>query len=403
METNRSDEELARLAAAGSEDAFAELFRRNFPRLYDFALRLARDRDTAGAAVQSASFRLLQSLRNNEPQALPFRLQLFALTHHELTQRLRRRSAQVLEGEEAFASAEPIDLANQALAPELPDLARQAWQANRELRLGDQELLDLTLRQKLATPEIASVVGAKQEEVEGRLARVREELEQTFSALLLLGRGRRECLDLDFLVGEAQWSASTRRRVLGHVQGCQLCQGTRRRYPNAVDLLAIFSAVPPPAGWQETILQRLLEAARTGTEAPAPMVSAAPPPGGLYGAGGGGGGIGGWFRNLSEGNSRGPLLIALGGLLLVVIIVFSALCTAGAFDSADKPEPTASPTITETPTETVTGTPSPSVTPTDTPLPPPTSTPLPPTATPLPPTATPLPPTATPLPPSPTP
>ena len=411
----RSDDELARQVSAGDEEAFAELYRRSFGRLYDFAIRLTRNRDMAAAAVQMSLLRAYQALRI-EPPPGPIRPQLFAIAHQDITDRMRRGSPEVLEGEEAFIAADPSRLTQPGPANALPDLARIAWQVARELKTDEYELLDLNSRQELDVDEIASVLRARQDTVQSKLARAREQAEQSFSGLLLLSRGRQECLDLDFLVGDDQWSPGLQRRVLRHLQSCQACQATRRGYPTFTEVLATLTLVPAPGDWEETILTRLQDAVRTGAPAaaPAPVAPVAPvptppapsPPGPFPEAAGGGGGIGGWFnRVFRQGGPRGPLLAGLAVVLLIAIIALAALCGAGAFDGGE-PIPTASPSpsATASPTATLTPTATPTLTPTATPLPPPTATPVPPppTATPVPPPPPPPPPTATPVPPPPT-
>lgn len=417
----RSDDELARQAGGGDEAAFVELYRRYFPRLYDLALRLTRDRDVAAAVAQASFFRAYHGLRAGEVQP-SFKIQLFAIAHRDLTERLHRRPAAVLEGEEAFAAADPSGLTTAIPAADLADLARLAWRAARELKTDEYELLDLSVRQQLDATEAATVLGTRPEAVERRLRRLQDFFEESFTSLLLLSRGRQECLDLDFLVGEDGGSSATRRRIIKHLRSCELCQTTRRRYLPAAELLSALTPAPAPAGWQETILVRLLEAARAGapTSGPSPAAPlgaappARPPTGGFTIARGGG--IGDWFDRLfGRGGARGPLLVVLGGALLAAIVALAALCGAGAFDGGgEEATPTTTATVTTTPTATTTTTPTatptetasptalPSETPapTETPLPtdtpPPPDTPAPPTDTPAPPTDTPILPTDTP-------
>ena len=397
----RDDEELARQASAGDDEAFTELYGRFFGRLYDFAIRLTRDRDVAAAAVQMSLLQAYQGMRAGQFQAA-VSLQLFALVHHDLTQRLGRGRPDVVEGEEAFAVGDAGLLPHTAMAADLPALAHIAWQSARELKPDEYELLDLNLRQQLDVDDISTVLRTKPEPVRSKLGRVREQQEQSYRGLLLLTRGRQECLDLDFLIGDDEWSSSLERRIMRHLQSCESCQTTSRRYPGFGEVLATLALVPPPAGWPEIVLARLQDAIRGGS------AGAAPPPGDPFAAAGGGLGYG--FREFFGHGNRGPLLIGLGAVLLVVIIALSALCVGGAFDGDEAGQtPTITTTATSAPTETSTETPTstPTLTatqvpPTETPLPPPTAPPPPPaTATPPPPPPPP-PPTATPVPPPPT-
>jgi DNA-directed RNA polymerase specialized sigma24 family protein len=391
-----ADDELARLVAQGDEAAFAAVYGRYFARIYDFALRVSRDREIAALVVQATFLRVYQALRAGQTEA-PVRLQLFAGAHHDLAERLRYRRGPPPESEEPFAAAHASVLPNPALAGELPELARLAWLVCGEIKLDEYELLDLDVRQQLDPGEIAVIHRSRPETVEQRLARLRAAFDDSFAARLVLSRGRRTCLDLDFLAGDEQWSAGLRRRVVRHLQSCLTCQGTRDRYPSGTALLAAFVPVPAPAGWEETILTRLQEAARSGAlaQAPAPPAVAPPPPRRprepLPQPAAAGPTVAELVQGLfAGGGARGPLIAVLGGGLLVLAIILGTLCAAGAFDGGTSFSETATPTRTRTPSATPTAslTRTPTLTPTSPPLP--TDTPVPTaTAEPPPPTATP--------------
>ena len=403
----RSDDELVRLIGDGDEAALAALYRRYFGRVYDYALRISRDREVAALAVQSSLLRALGAARAGTSEGT-FRFQLFAGAHYDLADRLRRRREPGQEPDESFSLVDPTLAGSPSLAGELPALGRAAWQACTSLRLDDYELLDLSVRQRLDAGEIAGIVRTRPETVERRLAAAEAELAASFTTLLLVARGRQACLDLDFLVGDEPWSPSLRRRVARHLATCLTCQRTCERYPGALAMLAAFTLAPAPNGWPETILTRLQEAIRSGAApepiavrpvalpAPAPRVprvreAAAGPAGGGFGEVAGG--------LIAGAGSRGPLIAVLAGAILVAAITVGALCAGGVFDSDGGPSG-ATPTVSPTPrnTRTPTASPTPTGTVTGTPVPlAPTATPLPPTA--VPPTVTqPPPPPATPVP-----
>jgi len=393
----RSDDELVRLIGDGDEAALAALYRRYFGRVYDYALRISRDREVAALVVQSSLLRALGAARAGASQET-FRFQLFAGAHFDLAGRLRRRREPGPEPDESLSLADPALAGSPSLAADLPELGRAAWQACTSLRLDDYELLDLSVRQRLDAGEIAGIVRARPETVERRLAAAGTELEASFATLVLIARGRQACLDLDFLVGEETWSPSLRRRVARHLDTCLTCQRTRERYPGALAILAAFALAPAPSGWQETILARLQEALRAGATLepvavrsvamPAPVPRAAPRPRetAATAAAGGFGEVAGGI--IAGAGSRGPLLAVLAGAILVAAVTIGALCAGGVFDSGGGPSgvtPTVSPTPKDTRTPTASPTPSATISATPVPLVP-TSTPPPPTA--VPPTAT---------------
>ena len=258
-----SEEELARLAADGDQAAFAELFRRHFASLYDYSVRMSRDRDVAALVVQASFLSAYGTLSSSEPQA-PFKLQVLASAHRDLPERLRRRRGAVTESDEPYAAADSSRLADPEQGAVLQDLAPIVWHTAAEMRLEDYELLDLSLRQGLDVSEIAAVLRSRPATVQSRLARATAGFESGLAARLLLSRGRRACVDLDFLIGQDEWSAALGRRVVRHLQSCQTCQATRERLPGGVELLAALTPVPPPPGWEDTILDRLRTAAGSG-------------------------------------------------------------------------------------------------------------------------------------------
>lgn len=420
----QSDEELARLAAGGDERAFSDLYNRYVPEVFDYAIRISRDRDIAALVLQSAFLRLHQTLQSG---TLPpsIKLQLFAGAHHDLAERMRGRRMPVMEGEEAFVVADAARLARSVPGPELHELTRLAWQAARELRPEDYELLDLSIRRGLSDEEIAAFMRTRPQSVQVRLDRARGLFEDSFSSLVLLTYGRRACLDLDFLVAEDKWSSSLRRRILQHTASCPVCQSTRGAYISAAEALAAIAVAPAPPGWQAIMLSRLLKAREGGEATPAgpllpgnvpapapvstpeaaaaasaspytarPMTSYSTSPG--------------VFDRFADwGGGRGPLVAVFGGGLLILLMIFGALCSAGAFDSGSPSKATGTPTVTRTATRTRTPTITATLTATNTPPPQSTDTPEPtevptsaPTNTPVPapPTNTPapVPPTSTP-------
>jgi RNA polymerase sigma factor (sigma-70 family) len=422
----QSDEELAQLAAGGDERAFSDLYNRYFPEVFDYAIRISRDRDIAALVLQSSFLRLYQLLQAGSPPP-SVKLHLYAGAHHDLAERMRARKSAIVEGEEAFAGADPARIERQLPAAELHEQTRLVWQAVRELRPDDYELLDLSIRRGLSDEEIASFRRVRSQSVQTRLDSARQTLEDSFSSLLLLTYGRRACLDFDFLVAEDKWSTSLRRRILQHMESCPVCQGTRRAYMSAAEALAAIAAVPAPPGWQAIMLSRLLKAREGGEAAPAgpllpntPAPVVVPTPEQIAGATPSASPYSARpmasyssnpspFERLPDFSGRGPLIAVFGGALLIVLMIFLGLCSAGAFDGGDDdvsatgtPTTTGTATRTRTPTATTTSTQTPTFEPlptetevptdiptevpqpTDTPVPQPTDTPVPqPTNTPL--------------------
>jgi len=411
------------------DEGTVNLYDRFFDDIYDYAIRLSQDREISALVIQSSFLRVFRA--QAEGTLTDPVVQLFGGAHLDVAERLRDRRGATEASEEPYASIDPARLTTPVEEP--VELGQMAWSAAIDLKLNDYELLDLATRRGLSLEQAAGVLGQRPESVQRRLLNVTDGLERSMRARILFVRGRRECLDLDFLLGDGEWSTSLARRISKHAETCLTCQNTLRRLPASTALLAGLVNVPAPAGWKETMYDRLVEALG-GEPAPLPLaaialggtaaaaaaaaaVAAEPgveatqaamptqmpetrstlPETGL--AGDGGGPFGDGFGAVFGEGPRGPILIALLGGLLAVVVVIGALCATGAFsgdDDDDEPEATETPTVTET--EEATGTPSPTVTPTATPTQPPPPTQAPPTSTPNP-TSTPPPePTDTPEP-----
>ena len=385
----------------GGGDTFAELYERQFASVYDYAIRLSHDRDIAALVVQSSFLRVRQN--QSDPiagiQEAP-KLELFFAAHYEVAERLRQQRDAAQENDVAFAALDPGKIENTAAADQLPALAGLVWQAATSLRLNDYELLELSVRQGMDAGEIAAVLRTRPEAIENKLSDAHDGLESAFSSLIVIERGRRACVDLDFLIGEDAWSPSLQRRVGQHLQTCQTCAETRAGLPLAREMLSSLLPVAAPAGWQQTILDRLQNAPRTAASASVADAAGSQPPQRRAEPlperfGGGGGELGDWVRGVfGGGGARGPLLGAALGALLTLIVLLTGLCVGGAFDgggdggdTATTPSPTATatasgsvtPTVTTTPTVTITPTPLPAEpiatdVPADTPVPSATAT-----------------------------
>ena len=366
---------------SGGGDAFAELYERQFASVYDYAVRLSRDRDTAALVVQSSFLRVRQEQSGpagGTQEAL--NIELFSGAHQDVAERLRQQRDAAQESDEAFTALDTDKIENTAAADELPALARLVWQAATSLRLNDYELLELGVRQGMDAGQIAAVLRTRPEAIEKKLVDAQDALESAFSSLIVIERGRRACVDLDFLIGEDAWSPSLQKRVRQHLQTCQTCAETRSGYPAAREMLSSLLPVAAPAGWQQTILERLQSAPRATAPASAAQAAAGPPsqrraePLPERFGGGGGGELGDWIRGVfGGGGARGPLLGAALGALLMLIVLLTGLCAGGAFDGGGDGETaaTASPTATATADGSVTptATTTPTVTTTPTPLP----------------------------------
>lgn len=265
-DNERTDEELAREASEGRQEAFAVLYERCFSRIYDFARRILRDEDDAADATQQTFLKAYVALQRAEEPPRIFRSWIFSIAHHEALDRVRRRRRTLADGDELLAT---LPDASPESAPEREaerrDAARHVWRAVGGLRPEEQSLLLLNVREGLDAGEIASVLGKRRETVHVMLSRARDAFEDSFTALLLLARGRRDCVELDAIRAAGELSPRLRRRIRQHLSGCEVCQRNRRRFATAAEVLGALVPAPAPVLLRDTVWSQL----SSGSMAPA--------------------------------------------------------------------------------------------------------------------------------------
>jgi DNA-directed RNA polymerase specialized sigma24 family protein len=157
-----SDEELAYRAASGERSAFDRLHERHAPGLYDFAVRVVRDRRLATRAVKAAAAearaRLVDGSGRGSPKAL-----LYATLH-------RAALDSVLAGGDAVVEDPALPL-----APPGGD-GQAVWASAAALASQDYALLDLHVRRGLQADEIAIGLGVARGALALRLERLQQDL-----------------------------------------------------------------------------------------------------------------------------------------------------------------------------------------------------------------------------------
>jgi len=232
------DEQLAGLLSSKTPGAFSATAERYLDTLYDFALRLTLNRETAAAAVLAALERTPETLAESDASNL--KTLLLGLVRDEALARAPRRAAAragVLAGDDPIFSrtAETND----------PAPAVWAWTAVRELRQSDFSLLALSLLEGLTTEEIARIASLSSADAAAAIARLRASFEDAYQGLVLFSQGAAGCEDLATLVEpHPEMSAALRRDILRHAAGCAQCPATLAIYPNAEEALAGLAMIP---------------------------------------------------------------------------------------------------------------------------------------------------------------
>jgi RNA polymerase sigma-70 factor, ECF subfamily len=265
IQPEAADSQLIDRAEQGDRDAFAALYRRHFQGLYDFALRIVRDDDLAADVVQSTFVKAWDAARKQKEVA-NVKAWLYTIAHNlaidEL--RLRKRLAEPSSGgrgEEAafpFAVVDPSRFSDPEAVVQDRELVELVWDSASALNPQEYALLDLHLRRGLDADEISRHLSLAKSAVYTRLSRLRDSLEEAVTSTLMMRRGRRECIDLDWLLEELRATEATqpvRRAIKQHLAACERCQESKRRLVSPAEIFAGISLVPVTLELQSEIWQ----------------------------------------------------------------------------------------------------------------------------------------------------
>ena len=228
----RSDDQLARRAAAGDRRAFAAIFERYEQDLYRFCLAIARNPQDAQDALQSTMLKALSALPG-EKREIKLKPWLYRVAHNEAVDVLRRRrDSGPLAPETAAASmdiAATVE-ARQRLRKLLADLAE----------LPERQRAALVLRELagLGFSEIAEVFGST-------AAVARQTVYEARLGLREMEEGREmTCAELQRRISAADGRLLRRRDVRAHLRGCADCRDFATAIETRREDLAMISPLP---------------------------------------------------------------------------------------------------------------------------------------------------------------
>jgi RNA polymerase sigma-70 factor (ECF subfamily) len=151
-----SDGELVARTRAGDADAFARLYRRHLPRIYDFVFRRVESREMAQDLTQSIFLRALDSLDSCRDDDR-FRAWLFAIARNTVYDTWRSRRRRTVSIDLAAEIADPADSPEtHAIRADERRYLRHATASC--LTAMEQDILDLRL-QGLNDREISAALG----------------------------------------------------------------------------------------------------------------------------------------------------------------------------------------------------------------------------------------------------
>lgn len=240
------DAELALSAARGDRAAFAAIYDRYADRLFDFCAGMLRDRDVAADCVQDAFVIAATKMDQlQDPQRL--RAWLYAIARNEALARIRARRRELPSDDLPETPSGDPDLASLAARTELADLIAEALGGLTER---DRTVYELAYRHGLDGPELGAALGVSHTNANTLVARLRDGIERALGALLVC-RGVRadpqSCPDLAAVLAEwdGTFTVLVRKRVARHIDGCEVCDGERRRRVSPAALLGSVPVVLP--------------------------------------------------------------------------------------------------------------------------------------------------------------
>ena len=268
-----TDHEPAGPAAPSDRTGFAALYERYFAEIYNFAMRIVRNPDTAADVVQSTFASAWTQFQKGQPPQQP-RPWLYAIARNKAIDELRqrRRAVAVVDNDQdappAFALIDPSKLANPEAAAQDQELVELVWDAAAALNPSEYSLLDMHLRLGLRPDELAAALGVKPGNIYTKLSRLRTSLEEAVTSALLLRRGRPACRQLDTLLtdlGADELNRELRAAIQQHLKACERCQESKRRFVSPAEIFAGFAVIAAAPGLRAAIWERTASATEGAT------------------------------------------------------------------------------------------------------------------------------------------
>ncbi|MEV0595046.1 RNA polymerase sigma factor [Nonomuraea cavernae] len=241
-----ADQRLADALRRADADAPATLYDAYGERLYAYAFMLLGEREPAADAVHDALVTAQGAVRRLKEETR-LRAWLYALARFQAVARMAHRGGTPQDGLPAPVLEETDD-------SELSELVRETLG---ELSRNERELLELSPRHGLTPSEAGAVLGLTSRQAASRLGRARDHLENAAAAVILARVGRAHCPDLSSMVDswEGPLTPLLRRRLSGHIGGCEVCTEGRHRKVSAGRLLDMVPVAFPPISLRHRVIE----------------------------------------------------------------------------------------------------------------------------------------------------
>ena len=264
MPTTATDTELVRQYLAGDQRALGDIYERYGDRVYDLCFAMLRSGDDAADAYQDTfltAANKLDQLRDTER----LRSWLYSVARNQCRARLRARKRSTPVDDAGVDVGTEVDMTADLDRDELRTLLTEA---SAGLNEREREVLDLHMRHELEGEELADALGVSVQNGYKLVQRVRDRVERSLGSLLIARHGRRECAELDALLGswDGVFNPLWRKRISRHIDDCSTCTRRRAGLMDPGGLAGAFPLQPAPETAKTALQAALLDATRPAHE-----------------------------------------------------------------------------------------------------------------------------------------
>ncbi len=232
-----ADEAVDARTQAGDREAFIALYGPHFEGVYDYVLRVVRDRAVAADVVVETFAKARRAFpeQGNEVSAW-----LFTTARACALDALRyRRDRDGSEREALDFTRIDGDRVPDASVLFDRELVELVWDTAASLSLEDYSLLALAVRHDLSADAIAEQLGLNGA-VSTRLVRTRFAFDEEVTSELVVRRGRHNCTELEILA-----AGDDSRSVSQHMRRCSRCQESKDRFVSPTEVLGGLAGIAP--------------------------------------------------------------------------------------------------------------------------------------------------------------
>lgn len=267
MSDSRTDTKLVVAHLAGDPTALAGIYDRYANPLYDTAAAMLGDRHEAGDVMHDVFLVAAERLGQlREPERL--KAWLFAVLRNEVYRRTKRRGRSrptdfsAPGGVEVVAALDTAAEGEQVVYEELAAMVRGAASGLDER---DQLVLELSVRQGLSGTDLADALGVTTDQSYVLVHRMRDRVERSLGAFAVARAGRRSCAELATVLAawDGTFNVLVRKRVARHIDACEECERTKRKYA-VLPLLGAAPALAAPIELRGSVLQLAPRAVAAG-------------------------------------------------------------------------------------------------------------------------------------------